>query len=421
MKKSSHILSVIGLGYVGLPLAIELSHEFTVIGYDNNLFRIKSLKNLKDNNFEVSPSKIKKTINKTFFPTINFKEINKSDVIIITLPTPINKKNKPDIKKLKIVTEKIAKNIKQNKLIIYESTFYPGLIKSEFVPIFKKYNLILNKDYSIGYSPERINPGDKKNNITSIKKIISASNKKSLKVMKKIYGSFVKPGLFVADSIEIAEAAKVIENTQRDVNIALINEFAKIFERMNISTTKVLEAAGTKWNFLKFQPGLVGGHCIGVDPYYLSFKAEKLGYKPKLILAGREINNDMHKFVFYKFKKILEDINKDMRLSNILILGATFKENCPDIRNSQVFNLIDTLKKKKIKLSVFDPYIKNNEDKVFRKYNQIKNIKFDLIAIIVPHKYFKTNKTLFINKLLKKDGAVFDFKNLFPKDNYYKI
>ena len=190
---------------------------------------------------------------------------------------------------------------------------------------------------------------------------------------------------------------------------------------MNISTTKVLEAAGTKWNFLKFQPGLVGGHCIGVDPYYLSFKAEKLGYKPKLILAGREINNDMHKFVFYKFKKILEDINKDVRSSNILILGATFKENCPDIRNSQVFNLIDTLKKKKIKLSVFDPYIKNNEDKVFRKYNQIKNIKFDLIAIIVPHKYFKTNKTLFINKLLKKDGAVFDFKNLFPKDNYYKI
>ena len=421
MKKSSHILSVIGLGYVGLPLAIELSQEFTVIGYDNNVFRIKSLKNLQDYNFEVSSSKIKKTINKTFFPTINFKEINKSDVIIITLPTPINKKNKPDIKKLKIVTEKIAKNIKENKLIIYESTFYPGLIKSEFVPIFKKYNLTLNKDYSIGYSPERINPGDKKNNITSIKKIISASNKKSLKVMKKIYGSFVKPGLFVADSIEIAEAAKVIENTQRDVNIALINEFAKIFERMNISTTKVLEAAGTKWNFLKFQPGLVGGHCIGVDPYYLSFKAEKLGYKPKLILAGREINNDMHKFVFYKFKKILEDINKDLRSSNILILGATFKENCPDIRNSQVFNLIDILKKKKIKLSVFDPYIKNNEDKVFRKYNQIKKIKFDLIAIIVPHKYFKTNKTLFINKLLKKDGAVFDFKNLFPKDNYYKI
>ena len=189
MKKSSHILSVIGLGYVGLPLAIELSKEFTVIGYDNNAFRITSLKNFQDNNFEVSPSKIKKTINKTFFPTINFKEINKSDVIIITLPTPINKKNKPDIKKLKIVTEKIAKNIKENKLIIYESTFYQGLIKSEFVPIFKKYNLILNKDYSIGYSPERINPGDKKNNITSIKKIISASNKKSLKVMKKIYGS----------------------------------------------------------------------------------------------------------------------------------------------------------------------------------------------------------------------------------------
>ena len=421
MKKSSHILSVIGLGYVGLPLAIELSKEFIVIGYDNNLNRITSLKNLQDNNFEVSSSKIKKTINKTFFPTINFKEINKSDVIIITLPTPINKKNKPNIKKLKIVTEKIAKNIIKNKLIIYESTFYPGLIKTEFVPIFKKYNLTLNKDYSLGYSPERINPGDKKNNITSIKKIISASNKKSLKVMKEIYGSFVKPGLFVADSIEIAEAAKVIENTQRDVNIALINEFAKIFERMDISTSKVLEAAGTKWNFLKFQPGLVGGHCIGVDPYYLSFKAEKLGYKPKLILAGREINNNMHKFVFNKFKKILDHINKDLRSSNILLLGATFKENCPDTRNSQVFKLIETLKKKKTKLSVFDPYIKNNQDKVFKSYNQIKNSKFDLIAIIVPHTHFKTNKFFFINKLLKKDGAVFDFKNLFPKDNYYKI
>ena len=418
MKKSSLILSVIGLGYVGLPLAIELARNFKTIGYDINSKRLKSINKYKDFNNDISKRKIKNTLNKTFFLANDLNFVNDVNVIIVTLPTPIKKNNVPDISNIIHLTAKIANTINKKQLIIYESTFYPGLIRDKLIPIFEKEGLILNKDFSIGYSPERINPGDKNNDITTIKKIISGTNKEAISLMKNIYGSFVKPGLHIAQSIEIAEAAKVIENTQRDVNIALINEFAKIFEKMNISTTKVLEAAATKWNFLNFSPGLVGGHCIGVDPYYLAYKAKQYGYEPSLILSGRKINNEMNSFVCDKINKIFRMQKFNKSNSNILILGSTFKENCPDVRNSQVFPLVSKLLKS-YNVSVYDPYISNKDYKYFKNLKEIQLKKYQLIAILVPHKYFKIKGVKFIKNLLSKDGVVFDFKNLFKNEKLF--
>ena len=342
-------IAVIGLGYVGLPLAIELAKKFKVYGYDINKERVKDLKLNIDNTLEVDSSTLKKTkVNFSF----NEKILNKANTFIVTVPTGINRKNLPDLRLLKQSTYTISKYLKSKSLIIYESTVYPGCIEEECVPVLEKFSkLKFNQDFFCGYSPERINPGDKEHTISKIKKVTSGSTPEIAELVDKLYKEIITAGTHKASSIKVAEAAKVIENTQRDLNIALMNELSILFSKLNIDTNEVLDAAKSKWNFLPFAPGLVGGHCIGIDPYYLTYKAKNIGYHPKVILAGRKINDEMGNYAASQMINKMKKIKIKIKNSKILIMGMTFKENCSDIRNSGVSSVIDKLKKYALDIS----------------------------------------------------------------------
>ena len=405
-------ISVIGLGYVGLQVALAFSKRYVTVGYDINSSRINNLFNNIDSTEEVKSLEIKKS-NIKF--TNNILELKKNNFHIVAVPTPINLKKEPDLKIIINATKKLAKVIKNGDVIVYESTVYPGLTEEICIPILEKNSGLINdKDFFVGYSPERINPGDKNNRYEKINKIVSAQNNKILDIIHKIYQTSTRGKVFKVNSIKIAEAAKVIENTQRDLNVALINEFSQIFNKMNIDTYEVLKAASTKWNFLNFKPGLVGGHCIGVDPYYLTYKAKKIGINPKLILSGRDINDNMSKYIS---NQIISNFNKQNKLV-INILGVTFKENCSDIRNSKVLDIIKFFIKKNHSVKIFDPYVSEiiiNKSKTIQT-NPLKRFnKADIIIIAVTHKQFlRLSKKFFIENI-KKNGVIFDVKGQFQK------
>ena len=409
IDNNKFIIGIIGLGYVGLPLAVEFSKYFEVIGYDKDLSRIDKLSKGIDLNLEINKNVLKKT--KLFF-TSNYKQLAKCNIYIITVPTPILKNKKPNLNMIKDATKMITKIIKPSNIVVLESTVYPGVTENIVGGIIKKtLNYKLNKDFYLGYSPERINPGDSKNTLPNIKKIISGSNRYSTNILNKIYSKIIKKGIHKCESIRIAESAKVIENVQRDVNIALMNEFETIFDKLNINSKKIFDAAYTKWNFLKFSPGLVGGHCIGVDPYYLIDVARKNNYAPKIIINSRKINDNIPKNISKKINNALKFKNNT---KNILLLGATFKENCPDIRNSKVFDLYKILKKN-YKVSVYEP-VANREDirKIYKRSATFKiNKKYDAILFLVPHRVFITLGYKNFIKYLNKGGLFFDYKYKF--------
>jgi UDP-N-acetyl-D-galactosamine dehydrogenase len=413
-------IGVIGMGYVGLPLAMEFAKKIKVIGFDINSNRINQLKNNIDVTNEISKLEFNKS--KKIFFSNNLKSIMSCDIFIITVPTPVNFKKKPDLDPLIKATTMISKVVKKNNIVIYESTVFPGATEEICGPILEKHSgLKINKNLFLGYSPERINPGDKTKKISDIIKITSGSNLKTTKTITKLYSLIIKAGIHQADSIKIAEAAKVIENTQRDLNIAFINELSLIFKKMNISTEKVLKAAETKWNFISFRPGLVGGHCIGVDPYYLTHKSKKIGYNPKLILAGRSLNDSMPSLISNDIQKLVKI--KKIKNPRVLIMGLTFKENCPDTRNSKVLNLFKLLNKKML-VSSFDPYFKLWSRNFIKKYNVIDTIgnkKFDIVIIAVKHKQFIIQKKK-LNEYCKKKGFVYDLKYIISENkNHYRL
>ncbi len=412
-------IGILGMGYVGLPLAIAFCKKYKVIGFDIDNKRINELNNFKDSTKEISYKSIFEVKKKIIF-TNDSNELYKCNYFIITVPTPINKNKKPDLKPLFVASEIVGKNLKKNDTVIYESTVYPGVTEDECSKVLEKFsNLKFNKDFFIGYSPERINPGDKKHTLTEIIKITSGSNEKTTNLVDQLYKSIIKAGTYKVSSIKVAEAAKVIENTQRDLNIALINELSIIFNKLKIDTEDVLKAARTKWNFLPFKPGLVGGHCIGVDPYYLTYKAEKLKYKPEVILAGRKINDSMSNYIAKNLIKSLRTKNINTKKPKLLLMGLTFKENCSDLRNSKVFDIISYLNKKNFIIDCFDPWVQNVTS---LKNNKIKSISspkrsyYDCILIAVAHKQFKKMGINKIRKFGKKQSIIYDLKHIFKKN-----
>lgn len=411
-------LVIIGLGYVGLPLAAEFAKKRFVIGYDLKKKRIIELKKGNDRTLEVSSKKLLNL--KSLKLTSNKSDISDANCYIIAVPTPVNKKNKPDLRMILSATKLVGRYLKRGDIVIYESTVFPGCTEEICVPILEKISkLKYNKEFFCGYSPERVNPGDKKHTITKIKKIISGSTTKVTKKINKLYLEIITAGTHVASSIKVAEAAKVIENTQRDLNIAFINELSIIFNKMKIETNEVLEAASTKWNFLNFKPGLVGGHCIGVDPYYLEYKSNQIGYRPKIISAGRKLNDKMPDYVFSELKKKMNEKLIKLNNANILVMGVTFKENCKDLRNAGVKNIITKLKKNKCKkLDIYDPWADKNEvKKIYNIFPIIKLKKkyYDAIIIAVAHKEFFSIKKNYLLSLVKKKNIIFDLKNIFSK------
>ncbi len=408
-------IGIIGLGYVGLPLAVAFSKKFTTFGFDINSSRIENLKNGIDETKEILKRDLLKAKKLTFYN--NYLDLHKCNFYIVTVPTPILKNKKPNLKFIKEAYKSISKMLKIGDTVILESTVYPGTTKEICVPILEKYSgLKLNKHFYCGYSPERINPGDKKHTISRIKKVTSGSNKKASKLVDGLYKHIISAGTYLAESIEIAEAAKVIENTQRDLNIALVNEFSIIFNKMGIETKSVLDAAKTKWNFLPFTPGLVGGHCIGVDPYYLTHKAQVLGYDPKVILSGRKLNDSMGAYIVKNLKSFF--IKNKMNLSNakILIMGLTFKENCKDIRNTKVLDIYYHLKQISKNVDLYDPVASKSEvKKVFGKkpINNLYKNKYDAIIVSVPHSSIVRMGIRVIRNLCNTKGIIYDIKSAF--------
>ena len=418
-------ICIVGLGYVGLPIAVILSKKFQVLGYDINKNRIKELNNKIDITKEVDTNKLKKN-NKNLKFTYDCNKIKDCNFFIITVPTPVDKKFNPNLKYLKEASQTVSKYLKKNDTVVYESTTFPGCTEDICIPILEKVsNLKINKDFYCGYSPERINPGDKIHRINNISKIISASNHIGLKLIKKIYKNVTKKKLIVVNSIKIAEGAKIIENTQRDINIALMNELSMLFYKLKIDFSEILKAANTKWNFLDFKPGLVGGHCIGVDPYYLAFKAKKIKFNPKVILSGRSINEYMYQHVIRKFeKKIYNNINKSIK-KKILIVGLTFKENVPDCRNSQSIKIAERLAEKKLVVYTFDPLVKKkisrcNPINTFSELKKYKNF-FDGIIILVPHSSIVKKGYVFYKNLKKNNCIFFDIKNCFRNKSDFSL
>jgi len=414
-KNKKHQLAIIGLGYVGLPLALEFAKKKYIIGFDIDKKRIKELKSGIDKNLEITKKELRKIKRIKF--TSSIEDLKLANFFIITVPTPVDKFKKPDLKPLLGASKMVGRLIKKEDIVIYESTVYPGCIEEQCVPLLEKFsNLKFNKDFFCGYSPERINPGDKHHSVFNTIKITSGSTPKIADVVDNLYNEIIKAGTHKAPSIKVAEAAKVIENTQRDLNIALMNELSILFTKMNIDTQAVLDAAGTKWNFSPFKPGLVGGHCIGVDPYYLTFKAKKIGYNPKIILAGREINDGMGSYVASQLLLAMKNKNIKIKKAKILIMGLTFKENCADIRNSGVEKVINQLKKFNNKIDLYDPWADLEDIKrtygVQPKFRLIPNT-YDAILIAVAHKKFKIMKFKNIKQLCKKNCVIYDLKNLF--------
>ena len=408
-------LGIIGLGYVGLPLAVEFSKKRPVIGFDINEDRIKELSLGYDSTFEVSSSELSDSKNLTY--TDKLQKLEECNCFIVTVPTPIDANKNPDLGPLKNATSSIGGILKKNDIVIYESTVYPGATEEIAIPILENLSsLEFNKDFFIGYSPERINPGDKKHRGASIVKITSGSTPEIAHIIDKLYGSIISAGTHMAPSIQIAEAAKVIENTQRDVNIALINELSIIFNKLNIDSEEVLKAAGTKWNFLPFKPGLVGGHCIGVDPYYLTHKAQAIGYDPKIILAGRQLNDGMSEYVAEQLIAKMLDQQIELNQSRVLIMGVTFKENCPDMRNSKVIDIIYELEKMNISVDCNDPWVSKVSQKLHSDINFInepKNGSYDAIILAVAHSQFLEMSIGDIRSLGKRKNLIYDLKYLF--------
>jgi UDP-N-acetyl-D-galactosamine dehydrogenase len=398
MKYGDYKITIIGLGYVGLPLAIEFGKKYKVLGFDINQTRIEELKSGKDRTNEADLEGLQFAMNLaievdevglTF--SSNIEELNSYNVFIVTVPTPIDQFKAPDLTPLLKASEMLGKILKKGDIVIYESTVYPGCTEEDCVPVLEKFSgLKFNEDFYCGYSPERINPGDKINTLTKIKKVTSGSTPEVADIVDELYRSIIEAGTHKAPSLKVAEASKAIENAQRDVNISFVNELALIFDRMGIDTNDVLEAAGTKWNFLKYKPGLVGGHCIGVDPYYLAHKAESLGYHPQVILSGRRVNDNMGMFVANKLVKLLIAKNHVISKSKVLVLGITFKEDCPDIRNSKVIDIVRELQQFNINVDVFDPHADKHEVAEEYGLNLIDaiNIKYDGIILAVSHKEF---------------------------------
>ena len=411
-------LAIIGLGYVGLPLALEFSKKRSLVGFDIDKKRINELNSGIDRNLETTKEDLK-SIKQLIF-TNDEKNLKLANCYIITVPTPIDKFKKPNLEPLLKASKIISKVIKQNDLIIYESTVYPGCIEEQCVPVLERYSkLKFNQGFFCGYSPERINPGDKKHTVSNIKKITSGSTAKIADLVDDLYNEIVTVGTHKASSIKVAEAAKVIENTQRDLNIALINELSILFSKMNIDTQAVLDAASSKWNFLPFKPGLVGGHCIGVDPYYLTHKAKEIGYEPRLILAGRELNDNMGNHVVSQLIKEMKKKKIQIKNSKILIMGLTFKENCPDLRNSGATSVINELKKFGCDLDLYDPWASSKEVQDIYGIKPISNLllnSYDGIVISVAHNQFKKMGSKFISKLGKKPHIIYDLKYLFSKE-----
>ena len=406
-------IAIIGLGYVGLPLALEFGKKYLTTGFDINEKRIQELNFGIDSTLEHSLQEIKNATHIKFTNTL--QEIKDCNFFIITVPTPVDSNNNPDFEFLIHASNGVGSVLKKNDIVIYESTVYPGATEEICVPILEKISgLTFNIDFFVGYSPERINPGDKERTITKIKKITSGSSKEAAQTINNLYASIIEAGTFLASSIKVAEAAKAIENAQRDINIAFVNELAKIFNLMGIDTNEVLDAASTKWNFLNFRPGLVGGHCIGVDPYYLSQKAHQLGYYPEIILAGRRINDTMGNYVAQELIKLMILKNIPIHQSKILIIGFTFKENCADIRNTKVIDIIHTLQTYKINVSIFDPIAsielakKNYNINIENDIALFKNQKFEAIVYAVAHKNIQL---IDIDHLKATNCVIYDVKN----------
>jgi len=415
MKSEELLIAVIGLGYVGLPLAVEFGKKREVIGFDINQERIEQLKNYDDTTLEVTNQEIKEASKLSF--SSNTKDIADCNCFIVTVPTPINDDKTPDLGPIHNATQMIANVLKKGDLVIYESTVYPGTTEEYCVPILEKHSkLVFNKDFYCGYSPERINPGDKKHRLTDIVKVTSGSNEKISNLVDSLYKEIIVAGTHKADSIKIAEAAKVIENTQRDINIALINELAIIFNKMNIDTNSVLDAAGTKWNFLPFKPGLVGGHCIGVDPYYLTYKAELIGYDPKLILAGRKLNDSMGEYLAELVVDELTKRSMNIKESSVLIMGLSFKENCPDHRNTKVIDIYNHLKKYNIDTDLYDNWVDHEIFKNDYGIEPINNLdkSYNALIIAVAHDEYKQMQPNEFKTLIKKDGIILDVKSILP-------
>ena len=385
-------ISVIGLGYVGLPVAVAFAKKSPVIAFDINAKRIESLKNHIDHTGEISASEFN---NLDIHFTMDPSELKKANFHIIAVPTPIDASNRPDLSMLLSASQLVGSQLKTGDIVVYESTVYPGATEEDCVPVLEQYSgLRCGRDFYVGYSPERINPGDKEHTFTKIKKVVSGQTAEVLNIVAEVYGSVVAAGVYKASSIKVAEAAKVIENAQRDINIAFVNELSKIFHLMHIDTQEVLNAAATKWNFMKFTPGFVGGHCIGVDPFYLTYKAQQLGYHHEVLLAGRRINDGMAKYVADQTIKKIIHSGKLVRGARVLILGLTFKENCPDIRNSKVFDLIRELEEFEVDLTLHDPLadpesVLSEERYSVESWDEIKNKKYDAIILAVPHQFYK--------------------------------
>ena len=409
-------IGMIGLGYVGLPLAVEFGRHYATVGFDINKLRINELQSGNDHTLEVSPEELSQATHLTY--SAKLEEIADCNIYIVTVPTPINEHKQPDLTPLEKASDLLGKVLKKDDIVIYESTVYPGATEEVCVPILEKVSgLKFNQDFFVGYSPERINPGDKLHRVTNILKVTSGSTPEIAEKVDQLYKSIITAGTHKASSIKVAEAAKVIENTQRDVNIALINELALIFNKLGIDTEEVLLAAGTKWNFLPFRPGLVGGHCIGVDPYYLTHKAQAIGYNPEVILSGRRINDSMGAYVVSQLIKLMLKKRIQVQDARVLIMGLTFKENCPDIRNTRIVDIVAELKTYGVNVDVYDPWVNSdeaNEEYSIRPIAQPQQGKYDAIILAVAHEEFKEMPINDIRALGKSQSIIYDLKYLFP-------
>ena len=405
-------IAIIGLGYVGLPLAVEFGKKVPVMGFDIHQKRIDELQSGQDHTLEVSPKELKQATHLSY--TTNLQQLADCNFFIVTVPTPIDEFKQPDLTPLVKASESIARVLKKGDVVVYESTVYPGATEEVCIPVLEKNSgLKFNQDFYAGYSPERINPGDKLHRVTNILKITSGSTPAVADYVDQVYNLVIEAGTHKAASIKVAEAAKVIENTQRDVNIALINELALIFNKMGIDTEAVLQAAGTKWNFLPFRPGLVGGHCIGVDPYYLTHKAQSMGYHPEIILAGRRLNDGMGAYVVTQLVKAMLKKRIQVEDAKVLILGLSFKENCPDIRNTRIIDIVNELKEYHIDADIYDPWIDAAEAEHEYGISPISNLengKYDAVILAVAHEQFKAMGVDAIRALGKADHVLYDLK-----------
>lgn len=417
-------IAVIGLGYVGLPLAVEFAKKYPVVGFDINEVRIAELRSGHDRTLEVADENLRQVLANDFNSEKGLSFGHEADSIahcnfyIVTVPTPVDKYNRPVLTPLYKASETVGKALKKGDVVVYESTVYPGVTEEECVPVLERISgLKFNEDFFVGYSPERINPGDKEHTVAKILKVTSGSTTEAAEQIDKLYRSVITAGTFQAASIKVAEAAKVIENAQRDINIAFVNELAKIFNRLGIDTDDVLQAAGTKWNFLKFKPGLVGGHCIGVDPYYLAQKAQETGYHPEIILAGRRLNDGMGEYVAHEVVKQMVKKDIPVKSSKILVLGITFKENCPDVRNTKVLDILTALQDYDTNITVFDPWIDTKEVKGEYGWDCVQELPdiedFDAVVLAVAHKEFEN---LDLSKLCKDKRVIYDVKGILPRE-----